>query len=123
MKWIGQHIWDFVSRFRNDIYLESLPTTTETDVLVVDSDGKVSKSTSLHSDVASNTSKDSDKNFVWTQSSSANAWVITHNLGKYPSVTVVDSAGTVVIGSVYYNSLNQVTMTFKATFSGKAYFN
>tara|TARA_R100000458_G_scaffold51097_1_gene51650 strand:+ start:464 stop:1381 length:918 start_codon:yes stop_codon:yes gene_type:complete len=23
MKWIGQHIWDFVSRFRNDVYLES----------------------------------------------------------------------------------------------------
>ena len=123
MKWIGQHIWDFVSRFRNDIYLESLPTTTETNVLVVDSDGKVSKSTSVVSDVAANTSKDSDKNYVWTQSSSANAWVITHNLGKYPSVTVVDSAGTVVIGIVNYNSLNQVTMTFKATFSGKAYFN
>jgi len=22
MKWIGQHIWDFISRFRNDVYLE-----------------------------------------------------------------------------------------------------
>ena len=43
MKWIGQHIWDFYSRFRNDVYLESLTTTTETDMLVVDSDGLVSK--------------------------------------------------------------------------------
>ena len=42
IKWIGQHIWDFVSRFRNDVYLESLTTTTESNVLVVDSDGKVS---------------------------------------------------------------------------------
>jgi hypothetical protein len=24
MKWIGQHIWDFTTRFRNDVYLESL---------------------------------------------------------------------------------------------------
>mgnify|MGYP003117847215 CR=1 FL=1 len=46
IKWIGQHIWDFVSRFRNDVYLESLSTTTESSVLVVDSDGKVSKNTS-----------------------------------------------------------------------------
>jgi hypothetical protein len=24
MKWIGQHIWDFISRFRNDVYLENI---------------------------------------------------------------------------------------------------
>ena len=43
MKWIGQYIWDFVSRFRNTVYLEDLETTTETSALVVDSSGKVSK--------------------------------------------------------------------------------
>ena len=43
MKWIGQHIYDQISRFRNDIYLEGLSTTTETSALVVDSDGKISK--------------------------------------------------------------------------------
>tara|TARA_X000001382_G_scaffold70378_2_gene49053 strand:- start:3272 stop:4804 length:1533 start_codon:yes stop_codon:yes gene_type:complete len=43
MKWIGQHIWDFISRFRNDVYLENLSTTSEAELLVVDSDGKVSK--------------------------------------------------------------------------------
>ena len=43
MKWIGQHIWSFVSRFRGDIYLENLTSTNETSVLVVDSDGKVSR--------------------------------------------------------------------------------
>ena len=51
MKWIGQHIYDLVSRFRDDVYLEDLSTTTETSVLVVDSDGKVSKSTSLADDI------------------------------------------------------------------------
>ena len=53
MKWIGQHIWSFISRFRSDVYLESLATTTETNVLVVDSDGKVSKSTSVAGDLTS----------------------------------------------------------------------
>ena len=28
MKWIGQHIWDFISRFRNDIYLENINSGT-----------------------------------------------------------------------------------------------
>jgi hypothetical protein len=64
-----------------------------------------------------------DKNYVHTQGTPAEVWTVTHNLGKNPSVTVVDSAGTVVIGQVDYNSINQITLTFKASFSGKAYFN
>jgi hypothetical protein len=64
-----------------------------------------------------------DKNYVHTQSSSSATWVVTHNLNKNASVTVVDSAGTVVIGQVDYDSLNQVTLTFSGAFSGKAYFN
>jgi len=28
MKWIGQHIYDLVSKFRNDVYLESISTGT-----------------------------------------------------------------------------------------------
>ena len=28
MKWIGQHIYDFISRFRNDVYLEDISTGT-----------------------------------------------------------------------------------------------
>ncbi len=65
----------------------------------------------------------SDKNFVFTQNIPATIWIVTHNLNKYPSVSVVDSANTTVYGQVEYNSLNQVTLTFKAAFSGKAFFN
>ena len=43
MKWLGQHIWDFISRFRTTVYLENLETSSETNTLVVDSDGKVTK--------------------------------------------------------------------------------
>jgi len=50
-------------------------------------------------------------------------WTITHNLNKKPSVTVVDSAETVVVGEVEYLNNNSVQLTFVAAFSGKAYFN
>jgi hypothetical protein len=43
MKWTGQHIYDLIARFRNSVYLEDLSTSTETDMLVVDSSGKISK--------------------------------------------------------------------------------
>ena len=53
MKWIGQYIQDLISRFRHDVYLESLSTTTESNVLVVDSNGKISKNTSVGGGITS----------------------------------------------------------------------
>jgi hypothetical protein len=50
-------------------------------------------------------------------------WIIIHNLNRNPSVTVVDSAGSVVYGDIIYDSLNQLTISFSAGFSGKAYLN
>ena len=47
MKWIGQHIWSLISRFRSDVYLEGLSTTTETNVLAVDTNGKIGKNSSI----------------------------------------------------------------------------
>jgi len=58
---------------------------------------------------------------IHTQGSAATTWTITHGLGGYPSVTVVDSTDTVVIGGVQYDSETQVTLTFSAAFSGSAY--
>ena len=45
MKWIGQHIWDFISRFRNDVYIESLAEVENEFSVMVDTDGKLTKST------------------------------------------------------------------------------
>ena len=64
-----------------------------------------------------------DKNFVYVQATSSNIWEITHNLNKYPAVTVVDSGGSVVIGEIVYIDKNNVRITFTSAFSGKAYFN
>lgn len=48
-------------------------------------------------------------------------WTITHNMGGYPSVTVVDSAGSTVLGDVNYISENEIELVFSSEFSGKAY--
>lgn len=41
MSWLGQHIWGFISRFRNKIYIETIETGTSDKVLVRESDGLV----------------------------------------------------------------------------------
>lgn len=64
-----------------------------------------------------------DKYFVYDQSVPASTWTITHNLNKHPSVAVVDSAGTVVIGDCQYINDNELVLTFTGAFSGKAYLN
>jgi hypothetical protein len=61
------------------------------------------------------------KRLEFTQATAAATWVITHALGGKPQVTIVDSADTHVFGEVQYNSNTQVTVTFSAAFSGKAY--
>jgi len=64
-----------------------------------------------------------DANFVHDQGVASAQWVVDHNLAKKCAVTVVDSAGTVQIGQVTYNTDNRVTIDFQAAFSGKAFFN
>lgn len=64
-----------------------------------------------------------DKHYVHKQETSSDTWEVTHGLGKEPAVTVVDSAGTEVIGEVEYVSLNKCILRFQAPFSGKAIFN
>ena len=55
------------------------------------------------------------------QQIASNEWTITHNLGKMPSVTVIDSADTIVIGDTEFLSNNQLKISFTGSFSGKAY--
>ena len=65
--------------------------------------------------------------FIFTQVVPSTAWgtngIVTHNLGKFPSITVIDTANTVVTGQYTYIDNNNVTLTFSAGFAGKAYLN
>lgn len=58
---------------------------------------------------------------VHSQSVVSDEWVIIHSLGGYPSVTIVDTSRTYVIGEVKYDSTTQITVSFSAAFSGYAY--
>lgn len=61
--------------------------------------------------------------FIFNQGVPASTWNIQHNLGNFPSITVVDTAGTVVMGQYDYVDNNNITLTFAAGFAGKAYLN
>jgi hypothetical protein len=60
-------------------------------------------------------------NYTHNQIASSPTWTITHNLGFFPAVSVVDSGGNHVIGDVTYVSQNVVTVSFNSSFGGKAY--
>lgn len=59
--------------------------------------------------------------YVHIQTVPSNIWPIQHPLGGEPSVTVVDSAKTMVIGEVRYISTTQIEVQFTSPFSGFAY--
>ena len=65
----------------------------------------------------------SDLTHTHQQSTAADEWLVNHGLGKYPSVTVVDSAGDQVEGDVAYIDSNSLRISFSAAFAGRAYLN
>lgn len=59
--------------------------------------------------------------YVHTQGAPASTWTVPHNLGWYPNVTIIDSAGDAVDGDVLYSTTNTLTLKFSGAFSGHAY--
>jgi hypothetical protein len=59
--------------------------------------------------------------YVHTQGTASSTWTINHNLGFFPNVEIVDSAGTSVIGNYQFTNVNTVVATFTGAFAGKAY--
>ena len=113
MRWIGQNIYDFISKFRNDVHI----------------DKKVYDSTSSAGTAGQQLLSTStgvtwtDQTFIHSQGAASTTWSVTHNLNKYPSVTIVTDSNVVVIGDIVYNSVNQSTITIASADSGKAYLN
>lgn len=64
-----------------------------------------------------------DKFFLFKQMESKDEWIINHKLKKYPSVSIIDSAGTNVIGEVTYLDENSLRINFSSIMSGKAFLN
>jgi hypothetical protein len=60
---------------------------------------------------------------IFVQGSPSSTWVIPHNLGWWPSITVVDTGGSVVEPDKHYDTNNQVTLVFGSPTTGTAYLN
>ena len=61
--------------------------------------------------------------YIHNQPTASAEWTINHHLGRYPSVTVIDSGGSVVVGDVQYVDKCTIIVRFQSAFSGKAYLN
>jgi len=65
-----------------------------------------------------------DSSFIYTQVIASDFWDITHNIGKFPSVQVVDTANTSILGfEINYINKDRLTLSFILPFAGKAYLN
>jgi hypothetical protein len=84
-------------------------------VLVLDAAG--------HVDASAIASGAGDQHYTHSQNVPSDTWVINHNLGKYPSVTILDSANTEWRAEVRHNSVNQAVVYLAFEFSGTAHCN
>ena len=64
-----------------------------------------------------------DANYIHSQYFASTEWVINHNLGKYPSVLIIDDEGTEVKGNIEYIDENNIKLKFSYEISGKAILN
>lgn len=141
MKWIGQHIWSFISRFRSDVYLEDLSDAgSDTDkFLVADSDGKVGYRTgtevlsdiggaSTASDVtgitlsgdtgsASDTSGNLDLTIAGGNaiSTTASSTTVTIDHSDTSSASSVNNSGSTVVQDITIDTYGHVTALASAT--------
>lgn len=68
----------------------------------------------------------SDKTFIHEQSEPLAIWSITHNMDKYPAVTIIgdfDEGAETVLGDVEYMDRSTLTIQFEEPIKGKAYLN
>jgi hypothetical protein len=59
--------------------------------------------------------------FTHNQDTIAASWLIEHNLGFFPNVTVIDSSGSTCEGDVAHIDNNTLTIQFSGGFTGTAY--
>ena len=61
--------------------------------------------------------------YIHEQGVASSEWVINHNLNKFPSVTVVDSADNVFHPAIQYIDENNCIAKMNGATTGKAYLN
>jgi hypothetical protein len=61
--------------------------------------------------------------YTHIQSPAAAVWTVAHNLGRYPSITVVDNLGGQLYPDVRYADADIVQITHSVPLTGRAYCN
>lgn len=102
----------------------TLSENTSFDALFkIDSSLKVEGSELINVENIKGTAIITSKTYTHEQGIATDEWIINHGLNKYPSVTLVDSAGTQFQGRVEYIDENNCIVTMNGATKGKAYLN
>ncbi|MFA5670668.1 MAG: hypothetical protein WC967_15630 [Balneolaceae bacterium] len=69
-----------------------------------------------------------DKNFIFSQPTVSSVWTVSHSLGKYPSVTIIEGSNIndqtkEVHGTIQYLDVNRLQITFSNSIYGFAILN
>tara|TARA_R110000824_G_scaffold390246_1_gene586636 strand:+ start:302 stop:1498 length:1197 start_codon:yes stop_codon:yes gene_type:complete len=124
MKWIGQHIYDLISRFRSDVYLEDVSTGTIASGgnLGLDSNNKIVKATEASGDLTSIVAG------TGLSGTSLTGPIPTLNVDA--SQTQITAVGTIATGvwngtavASAYLDADTAHLTTTQTFSGKKTFS
>ena len=94
------------SQLINDSFIESVVGSELIDIQTTDSSVVILSET-----------------YVFEQGVASDIWEINHNLNKFPSVTLVDTAGTQFQGRVEYIDKNNCTVYMNGATKGRAYLN
>ena len=112
MKWIGQHIWDFISRFRSDVYLEDLTESTQDHVVGIDANGKLYKQDVSTGDITSVVAGDA-------LTGGGTSGDVTINHEDTSTQASVNNSGTTYIQDITLDTYGHVTgLTSTNVFSG-----
>lgn len=66
---------------------------------------------------------ETDRNYRHNQVAPSRVWNVEHHLGKYPSVTIMDTAGMEYEAEVQHTDQNNILITFSDPFAGYADIN
>ncbi len=118
MKWIGQHIWNLIARFRSDVYLENINTGTIVSGgnLGLDSNNKIVKSTITTS----------SGDITGVDLTGTNGISIVNELnttsGDYSATINLNAARPTVLGGVkIFSSIAETATQTPTTTSGRYY--
>tara|TARA_R100000234_G_scaffold35671_1_gene21225 strand:- start:323 stop:1342 length:1020 start_codon:yes stop_codon:yes gene_type:complete len=107
MKWIGQHIWDLISRFRGDVYLENVSESTQDHVVGIDANGKLYKQDVSSGDITAVTiTTDSGGGSAASDTSGSADFSILGSNGVGVTNSGTTITATAVPGEIDHDSLN-----------------